>query len=190
MIELNDKQQRLLLKLARLTIENKLKNNNNELNWSSEYSDEIFLNKCGAFVTLHKQGELRGCIGYIEGVKSIVETIHCMSLSAAFRDPRFPALTKNELPLIDIEISILSPVEKVYSLDSIEIGRDGLIITNSSQRGLLLPQVATEYDWDLTTFLEHTCEKAGLPSNAYTWEDTLIEKFSAQIFNEKEKGLV
>ena len=133
--------------------------------------DNIFKEKCGAFVTIHILGRLRGCIGYISGIKNIPDTITDMARSAAFKDPRFMPLTKNEYSDIDLEVSILSPIEEVKDVSDIVVGRDGLIISKGFQSGLLLPQVATEQGWDMDTFLEHTCYKAGLPGNSWKQQD-------------------
>lgn len=189
MQELSRDQKIKLLKLARKTIYEKLFNDQSDSTNIDEFTDNIFKTKCGAFVTLHIKGALRGCIGYIEGIKSIPDTIIDMSQASAFRDPRFMPLSKSEYEKIDIEISVLSPIEKVKDISDIIIGRDGLIISNSGRSGLLLPQVATENNWDLAHFLEHTCYKAGLPGDAWNRKDTVIEKFSAQVFGEKEMGL-
>lgn len=156
----------------------------------TEFKDEIFKEKRGAFVTLHINGRLRGCIGYIAGIKPIPETIIDMAIASAFKDPRFPPLKREEFEKIDIEISVLTPIERVNNIDEIQVGRDGLIISNGYRQGLLLPQVATEYGWNREQFLEHTCYKAGLPGDAWKWKDTKIEKFSAQVFGEKELGML
>jgi AmmeMemoRadiSam system protein A len=184
MIELTKDQQKKLLILARKTIADKLGIKSDIV--LPDFDDDIFREKCGAFVTLHKTGNLRGCIGYIEGIKSIPETVKDMAVSSAFSDPRFPSLKAEEFNKIDIEISILSPIEKVTGLNEIVVGRDGLIISRGFRRGLLLPQVPLEYGWDRDTFLMHTCFKAGLPGDSWKRSDTLIEKFSAQVFSEKE----
>jgi uncharacterized protein len=184
MNELTKEQQKKLLLLARKTIAEKL-GIKVEISLPA-YDDEIFSEKCGAFVTIHKRGDLRGCIGYIEGVKSIPETVKDMAMSSAFKDPRFPPLSPEEFKNIDIEISVLSPIEKVTDVNDIVVGRDGLIITRGFHRGLLLPQVPVEYGWDRDTFLSHTCYKAGLPADSWKNPDTVIEKFSAQVFSEKE----
>jgi len=107
-----------------------------------------------------------------------------MSNSAAFEDPRFPPVEKKEVKEIDIEISVLSPLQTISNIENIQIGKHGLIIEKGYNRGLLLPQVAVEYNWDKEEFLEHTCKKAGLPRGA--WEDpsTKIQIFSAEIFSE------
>jgi len=192
MIELNKDQQIKLLRLARNTIGEYFNRGNHHTpekteRIENEFSEDIFKKKCGGFVTLHIKGNLRGCIGYIKGIKTIPETIIEMAKAAAFQDPRFPPLTQKEFDLIDIEISVLSPIEQVMKISEIVVGRDGLIISNGFSSGLLLPQVATEYGWDVTEFLQHTCYKAGLSADA--WRDTKntkIEKFSAQVFGEKE----
>lgn len=184
MIELTTDQQIKLLKLARKTIADKLGIAVNiEM---PAFDDDIFREKCGAFVTIHIKGDLRGCIGYIEGIKSIPETVVEMAVASAFRDPRFSSLTPEEYKKIDIEISILSPVEKVNDVNEIVVGRDGVIITRGYNRGLLLPQVPVEQGWDRNTFLSHTCYKAGLPADTWKSPDVLIEKFSAQVFSENE----
>ncbi len=184
MIELEKAQQIKLLKLARKTIADNLgiAENIEELT----FEDDIFKEKCGAFVTIHIKGDLRGCIGYIEGVKSIPETVIDMASASAFSDPRFSSLTPDEYKKIDIEISILSPVEKVNDINEIVVGRDGLIITQGFNRGLLLPQVPVEQGWDRDTFISHTCYKAGLPADSWRKPGVVIEKFSAQVFSENE----
>lgn len=184
MIELNRDQQLKLLKLARKTIADRL-----GIAGAPElpsFDDDIFREKCGAFVTIHIKGNLRGCIGYIVGVRTIPETVKDMAEASAFSDPRFSALTADEYKKIDIEISILSPVEKVSNLNDIVVGRDGLIITRGFSRGLLLPQVPVEQGWNRDTFLTHTCFKAGIPGDSWKKNDVVIEKFSAQVFSEKE----
>jgi len=189
-IELNKEQQIKLLKLARKTINEYLVNNSINGIDSTEFLDDIFNEKCGAFVTIHIKGKLRGCIGYIKGIKIMPETIKDMAKASAFQDPRFSPLTKEEFKNIDIEISIMSPIEVVKGVSDIVIGRDGLIISSGGRSGLLLPQVATEQKWDLQHFLENICYKAGLPGDAWKRSDTILEKFSAQVFGEKDLGLI
>ena len=184
MNELNKQQQADLLNLARKTIADKL---GIEIDIKlPSFRDDVYNEKCGSFVTLHSKGNLRGCIGYIEGVKTIPETVKEMAISSAFRDPRFSSLKREEYKDIDIEISILSPIEKVNDINDIVVGRDGIIITKGYNRGLLLPQVAVEQKWDRDTFLTHTCFKAGLSGDSWKKKDVLIEKFSAQVFSENE----
>ena len=137
----------------------------------------------GAFVTLTKSGQLRGCIGNIVGTKPLITTVAEMARAAALEDPRFPRVTPAELPSLDFEISVLTPIRKVNDISEIKVGRDGIMISRGFNRGLLLPQVATEYGWDLDMFLEHTCIKAGLPRDAWKQKGTVIEAFSAEVFD-------
>lgn len=181
--KLNNDEKKFLLRFARQRIYDFLHNIETK---SREYFSENLGTKSGAFVTLHKKGELRGCIGYVKGFKPLQDAIADLAISAAFNDPRFPGLTQEEYDKIDLEISVLTPLKKVNSVSDIEIGRDGLLMKKGFYEGLLLPQVATEYNWDVQTFLEHTCQKAGLPKQAWQDSDTEIQKFSAIIFNEKE----
>ncbi len=138
----------------------------------------------GVFVTLQKQGRLRGCIGYLEAVKPLLEAVQDMAVAAAFSDPRFPPLREEELADLGVEISVLSPMRQVKNIEEIQVGRHGLFLVRGPSRGLLLPQVATEHGWDRLTFLKQTCAKAGLPPDA--WEDpaTKIYIFSADILHE------
>ena len=140
----------------------------------------------GVFVTLHKFGELRGCIGYVEALHPLQTAVEKMALSAAFNDPRFPAVSKEELDLLVIEISVLSALQEINDIEVIEIGTHGIIIEQGYFRGLLLPQVAVEYNWDRISFLKHTCKKAGLPENAWKDKNTKIQIFSAEIFSEQD----
>jgi AmmeMemoRadiSam system protein B/AmmeMemoRadiSam system protein A len=171
-----------LLKIARKSIESYLSSGN-----TPEFTVSQKLREPGAaFVTLTKSGDLRGCIGSTSAVKPLFQTVSECAIQAAIADPRFPAVTSDELPAIDLEISVLTPLQKVNSLDEIVVGRDGLMITLGRNRGLLLPQVATDYKWDRTQFLENTCLKAGLPRDAYNRPDAFIQKFQALVFGEKE----
>ena len=162
-------QQKKLLALARVTIHDALQGVKPAAPADpGEFTDGIFREQRGAFVTLHIRGKLRGCISYIVGTREIPETITDMAIASAFRDPRFPPLSRREFEDIDIEISVLTPMTEMKNVEEIEVGRDGLIISSGNQ-GLLLPQVATEYAWNRDQFLEHTCYKAGLPGDA--WEE-------------------
>ena len=141
----------------------------------------------GIFITLHTtQGELRGCIGYLKGVKSLPDAIVEMTKAASTQDPRFDPVKEADLNDIVLEISLLSPLKKIDSPDAIEIGKHGLVISDGLNKGLLLPQVATENNWDKITFLEHTCEKARLPRDAWKSEKTEILIFSAEVFEEEK----
>ncbi len=140
---------------------------------------------CGAFVTLKKEGALRGCIGHITASKPLFETVREVAVSAAFEDPRFPPLAKDEWSATAIEISVLSPFEKITDAERIRVGTHGIMIRRGYRSGLLLPQVATEQGWDRDTFLTHTCFKAGLPADAWKSPETSIEIFSAIVFHEE-----
>nr|HID59222.1 AmmeMemoRadiSam system protein A [Desulfobacterales bacterium] len=143
------------------------------------------LSQRGAFVTLHKKGALRGCIGVFTSDKPLYRTVQEMALAAAFEDPRFAPLTREELDEIDIEISVLSPLKRIDDLKSIEVGKHGLYIVKGLNRGVLLPQVASEHNWDRETFLTQTCYKAGLPGDCWKG-DCEVYTFTAQIFGEKD----
>lgn len=143
---------------------------------------DLLTEKRGAFVTLTRKGELRGCIGYIQPVLPLHETIKEMAVQAAFRDPRFNPLQKSEWKDIDIEISVLSTLKQIKDINEIEVGVHGIFIERGGYSGLLLPQVATEHHWDRIVFLENTCYKAGLPPDAWKSSDTNIYIFSADIF--------
>ncbi len=180
---LNKNEKQFLLQLARKSIFAYLKN---EKRASEDYYSDNLETQSGAFVTLHLHGALRGCIGYVKPYKPLQDAIADLAISAAFNDPRFPALSEQEYPEIDLEISVLTPLQKISALSEIEIGRDGLLIKSGFNEGLLLPQVATEYNWDVQTFIEQTCHKAGLASEAWQEKDTEIFSFSAIIFDESQ----
>ena len=147
---------------------------------------EVFTMYCGAFVTLHSRGKLRGCIGNMTGVRPLLDTIKQMAEASAFEDPRFSPLSAKELPEADIEISVLSPLRLIRNMEEIEVGRHGLYIRREGASGVLLPQVAAEQGWDRDTFLTHVCYKAGLPGSCYREPETEIQIFTAEIFGEKE----
>ena len=173
-----------LVKLARRRIEAYFK--------SEDVSDDKFKEKLGVFVTLNKDGELRGCIGFIEPVFSLSKGVIEAAKAAAFADPRFMPLQKDELGEIKVEVSVLSKPELMTGdyAKQIKIGRDGLIVEKDGFRGLLLPQVAPEWKWDAKEFLEHTCEKAGLDRGCWKEKSCKVYKFSAQIFKEEGNRVV
>ncbi|MFH1058129.1 MAG: AmmeMemoRadiSam system protein A [Pseudomonadota bacterium] len=140
----------------------------------------------GAFVTLHRRGQLRGCIGNFVSQAPLVRTVEEMALAAASQDPRFPPVRAPEMAEIDLEISVLSPLKPIGDVGEIEVGRHGIYIISPRGRGVLLPQVATEYGWDRGTFLDQTCVKAGLRPGCWRDPDTQILIFSAQVFGEKD----
>ncbi|HXD73570.1 MAG TPA: AmmeMemoRadiSam system protein A [Vicinamibacterales bacterium] len=137
----------------------------------------------GAFVSIHRHGELRGCIGHIEADRPLAEVVAQCAVSAANFDPRFSAVTADELADAEIELSVLGPLEPIAGPEQIEIGRHGLLVARDARRGLLLPQVATEWKWDAVTFLGQTCRKAGLPITAWK-EGAAIWRFEADVFSE------
>ncbi|MGD0277045.1 MAG: AmmeMemoRadiSam system protein A [Syntrophales bacterium] len=178
---LTEEEKKSLLKLAKSTVESKLTN-------CELYQPPItspLKEKRGLFVTIKEKGQLRGCIGYIQEVRPLCEAVSEMAGAAAFRDPRFSPVCKEEIPSLSYEISVLTPMKEITGVEEIEIGVHGLYISKGYHSGLLLPQVATEYHWDPLTFLEQTCYKAGLPADAWKDEDTKVFVFSADVFSEE-----
>jgi AmmeMemoRadiSam system protein A len=184
---MNKKDQGLLLKLARNTLEASFNDTDPDTSMVSHLTQLR-----GCFVTLHKHNKLRGCIGFPKPIMPLYEQIIAAAKAAAFEDPRFQPLTKSELKDVIIEISILTRPEliKVNTpdeyLNNIIIGRDGLIIQGRSS-GLLLPQVATEYTFNPKQFLECVSEKAELDKDAWKDPENKIYKFRAEIFSEDER---
>ena len=144
--------------------------------------DERLSVKRGLFVTITIDGELRGCIGRIKGDQPLYEMVTEMAQAAAFEDPRFSQLTPQEFEHIEVEISMLSPLERVHKFSNLEVGKHGLMIKMDFNSGLLLPQVATEQGWDGKEFLEQTCLKAGLPKNSYRDKYAEVYSFTADVF--------
>ncbi|MDQ6801829.1 MAG: AmmeMemoRadiSam system protein A [Acidobacteriota bacterium] len=179
---LNEQQRRQLLTLARTSIESTLEGRDPQLR--ADDFDEELRRPAGAFVTLRKNGDLRGCIGSIRAIEPLYRAVASSAVSAALRDPRFFPVRKDELTQLELEISVMGPIERVVDVTDIEVGRDGLIISRGRFAGLLLPQVASEYGWDRETFLDQTCLKAGLQPQAWRLPDTTIEKFAAEVFGE------
>ncbi len=180
---LTKEEKKTLLELARKSIENRLKN------LKDPDLKQITANlgkEVGAFVTLRKHGHLRGCIGYIKGIKPLWQAIIDLAKESAFHDPRFSPVRLEELPDIDIEISVLSPLRKIDDVNEIVVGKHGILIKRGFYQGLLLPQVAVEENWDLKTFLDHTCLKAGLYPKCWKDKNTEIHIFEALIFSEND----
>ena len=136
----------------------------------------------GVFTSLYLRGELRGCVGYVLPVSPVYRAVVETARAAAFEDTRFCPVTRDEAPALEIELSVLSPPQPI-SADAVEIGRHGLLMSMAGHRGLLLPQVPLEHNWDRTTFLEQTCRKAGLALNAWQ-QGATIEAFTAEVFGE------
>jgi len=146
--------------------------------------------RAGVFVSIHSHGELRGCIGHLDGDQPLAAVVARSAVAAATEDPRFAPVTSAELNACEIEISVLGPIEAVEDVDDIVVGRHGLIVEQSWHRGLLLPQVAREQRWDRDTFLARTCAKAGLPGDAWK-RGAKILRFEAEVFSDaddRERG--
>jgi AmmeMemoRadiSam system protein A len=181
--DLNQDAQKEALTIARQTLEEYL--NSGEILEINPKSQAL-LQKLGAFVTLKKNGQLRGCIGSFEPNEPLYQTIQKMAIAAATQDLRFPPVTSDELKDIKIEISVLSPRKKINDWKEIRLGKDGVVIQKGNRSGTFLPQVATETGWNLEEFLSQLCsQKAGLPSNCYKDTDTNIYIFQAQVFEEE-----
>jgi AmmeMemoRadiSam system protein B/AmmeMemoRadiSam system protein A len=176
---LTGEEKKILLQVAQSSIERQLKG---EKPSRIEISGEHLKERRGAFVSLHKHGQLRGCIGTIHPNKPLHQVVEEMAAAAAFEDSRFDPLTAHELKDLTLEISVLTPLQRVKDIKEIEVGLHGLYIKKGFYSGLLLPQVATDYRWNRQTFLEETCRKAGLPRDAWKEKGTEIYLFSADIF--------
>lgn len=188
-MKLSESDGIILLKLARETLYAEFNGKKLRLDESLK---ERYCEKNGAFVTIHLNGRLRGCIGYIERIFPLWECISKAAEAAAFSDSRFAPLTKQEFDKIDIEISVLTSPEEIICAKGeiprhIHIGQDGLIVEKCHSRGLLLPQVFIEYESSPKGAIEMTCMKAGLPKDAWKEKNCRIWKFSAMVFNEREK---
>jgi AmmeMemoRadiSam system protein A len=170
-----------LLKLARTTLKTYLVNKKMP---SFQTSCASLLEQKGAFVSLHQGEELRGCIGMLVADRELYKIVqHCV-LSAALEDARFASVTQDEVDALSIEISVLTPFHRIKDINEIEVGKHGLYIVRGGYRGLLLPQVATQFGWDRARFLEHTCLKAGLPESAWCDPQTVIYTFEAEVFSD------
>jgi AmmeMemoRadiSam system protein A len=178
---MNDQQKKRLLGIARDSIRVYLETGK-RLDLTE--TDPELIKESGVFVTLHEHDRLRGCIGYIQGVKPLYQAVAEMALEAAVNDPRFQPIDKKELGDIDIEISVMSPLEKIDDPAGIEVGKHGILIKKGYNSGLLLPQVATQYGWGREQFLQQTCNKAGLGANEWK-KGADIYIFSAEVFGEK-----
>jgi len=179
---LGESEKSELLALARKSVEYAV---TNEKAYEPEASASETLNReSGAFVTLHKRGELRGCVGYTSAAKPLYLTVRDTATLAALRDTRFQPVSVVELPELKYEISVLSPLRRVTDMDRIEVGEHGLLMKNGDREGLLLPQVPVEQEWDRRTFLEQTCRKAGMSAECWKSDDTDVFMFTAVVFGE------
>ena len=176
--EYSQAERQLLLRLARDSIQSGLENRDLDLTPPSPHLAE----PRGAFTTLHLEGKLRGCIGYVLPTDSLYKTVADTARAAAFEDPRFEPVTVSEAPYLKVEISVLSPLQPIRP-DEVVVGRHGLVVSQGNHRGLLLPQVAPEWDWDRETFLAQTCLKAGLHPDAWQ-HGAQLQAFTAEVFGE------
>jgi len=182
---ISESDQKRLIKLARDTISSSFSNEKPDTKGVEKFSE-----KQGIFVTLHESDELRGCIGFPEAIFPLNEAVVMAAKSAAFEDPRFPPVEKDELSKIKIEISVLTIPEEIIVDDpkgyeeKVRLGEDGLIIRSGFQSGLLLPQVPTEQGWDIKEYLEYIGIKAGMGKDAYKDLENKLFTFQAQIFSE------
>jgi AmmeMemoRadiSam system protein A len=177
--EFSSEERALLLRLAHDSITSELEGWAISLDPPTPHLSELR----GTFASLYLRGELRGCVGYVVPTSPLYRTVAETARAAAFEDNRFAPVTRDEASHLEIELSILSPLESIHA-DAIEIGRHGLLISQHGRRGLLLPQVAAEHQWDRNTFLEQTCRKAHLPPDAWQKGATL-QAFTAEIFGDK-----
>lgn len=148
----------------------------------------ILAERRGAFVTITMSTRLRGCIGRVEPTVPLRALIPEIAHAAAFSDPRFPAVRRHDVPSLTIEISLLSTPVTIDDPDLVEVGRHGLVVAAGARRGLLLPQVATQYGWSREEFLAETCLKAGLGADAWRAGEVSIQTFTAEVFSEAEIG--
>jgi AmmeMemoRadiSam system protein A len=177
--EYSSSERRLLLRLAHQSIETALRGGEFDLSSPGEHLAEFR----GAFVTLHIQDRLRGCIGFVAASRPLFRTIVEAARGAAFDDPRFEPVTETEAPALKVEISVLSPLRTIAA-DDVVVGKHGLVVTQGNCRGLLLPQVPLEWGWDRETFLEQTCLKAGLETDAWR-HGAELQAFKAEVFGEE-----
>ena len=180
--EFSEEERSLLLRLAHEAILSKLEKREISLDPPTSHLAE----PRGAFTSLYLQGELRGCVGYVLAVSSVYRAVAETARAAAFEDTRFDPVSAAEAPDLKVELSILSPPQPI-SPEAVEVGRHGLVISRYGYRGLLLPQVPVEHEWDRVTFLEQTCRKAGLPLDAWR-KGATIEAFTAEVFGEKNSS--
>ncbi len=174
-------ERQLLLRLAHQSIRSALEGCDRDLDLTPPTPH--LAEPRGAFTTLHLQGKLRGCIGYILPADSLYKTVVDTARAAAFEDPRFEPVALPDLPELRVEISVLS-LPRPIRPDEVVVGKHGLIVSQGARRGLLLPQVPMEWEWDRETFLAQTCLKAGLPSDAWQ-HGAQLQGFTAEVFGEE-----
>jgi AmmeMemoRadiSam system protein B/AmmeMemoRadiSam system protein A len=179
---LDKEEQKELLSIARHSVETAVREG--KVYQCSAGQHESLARDRGAFVTLREHGNLRGCIGFTAPIQPLCYSVRDAAMSAALRDPRFAPVSEDELDQITYEISVLSPLRHVQDVNEISVGKHGLLVKRGNIEGLLLPQVAVDYNWDVPTFLQQTCKKAGLPADAWQNDETDVFLFSAFVFSE------
>ena len=185
MFSLPESDKAALLALARDTVRARLEGKTiPDLGGAAAGMSDAVHEPAGVFVTLTKRGYLRGCIGYIEGFKPLIEAVADNALSAAFRDPRFPPVSPEEWDDLSFKISVLTPLEPVNDISEIEVGRHGLVLSARGRRGVFLPEVPVEQGWDLETYLSELGRKAGLDRDA--WKEGTLQKFESIVFGDPE----
>ena len=178
---LSEVEKQFLLKVARDSLSAAVHHTNALL---PKPLTRLLMEPCGAFVTLHNRDELRGCIGYVDAIRPLMETVQRAARKAGTEDFRFDPIHPDELQSIVIEISVLSPIKNMNDFHEIEIGKNGILIEAGHRRGLLLPQVAVQHDWNQELFLNHTAEKAGLPCDIWRSQDVKVYTFTTEMFRE------
>jgi AmmeMemoRadiSam system protein A len=173
-------ERALLLKVAHESILSALEHRELSLTPPTQHLAE----PRGAFTTIYLRSLLHGCVGYVFPVASLYRTVAETARAAAFEDTRFPPITLQEAPELEVSLSILSPL-KTIKPEEVEIGVHGLVVAHAGRRGLLLPQVPLEHQWDRVTFIEQTCRKAGLPRNAWQ-EGATLQAFTAEVFGDRD----
>jgi len=178
-----DEEKRELLRIARATVREFTRTGYVP---PGKPHRQVLCDEASVFVTLHRDGELRGCIGSLQDNTPLYKAVQEMAVAAATRDTRFEPIPEEEVADLEIEISVLGGRKQISAASEIELGTHGLCITKGLVRGLLLPQVAVEHKWDAATFLERVCAKAGLPENAWKDPAATVEVFTAQVFDESQ----
>lgn len=185
-IDIGTEDKKMLCAIARDAIEARLSGRERRAFGPGASFAHVEDGSGGAFVTLRRKGVLRGCVGLMASDRPLPETLCEMAEAAAFGDPRFPPLARSEAADIDIEITLLGPMQKIRGADEIRVGRHGLYISAQGRSGVLLPQVAGEYGWDKFEFLDHVCLKAGLAPGAWQDPKTKLYIFEGIVFGEKD----
>jgi AmmeMemoRadiSam system protein A len=185
-MQLTDEERQMLLTIARDAITAVLEKK--QYVPDTDHMPDAIMAHCGAFVTLREEGTLRGCIGYVESEMPLAETIADVAVKSAIEDPRFYPVEIEELPFLNIEISVLSPLESITDSSDIIVGTHGLYVSGEYYKGLLLPQVAKENNWDRETFIVFTGKKAGIPDYYIGYPGITLYKFTAEVFSERLFG--